>query len=73
MLLPAPGPDGEVYVTTAQAAEAMGVGAPAVRYWVRKGYLPEKLPGVYALTAVTAAEKLARDAEARSRFRQAAA
>jgi DNA-binding transcriptional MerR regulator len=29
----------EVYVTTNQAAELCGVGAPAVRQWVRRGHL----------------------------------
>jgi len=72
VLLPDAAPDGEVYLTTAQAAEAMGVKPPAVRRWVRIGYLPETAPGVYAFSAVTAAEKLARDAAARTRFQDAA-
>ena len=69
MLLPDPAPDGEVYVTMAQAAEAMGVKPAAVRRWVRIGHLPEAAAGVYALSAVAAAEKAARDAAARTRFR----
>lgn len=67
MLLPDPAPDGEIYVTTAQAAEAMGLKPPAIRRWVKIGYLPEAAPGVYAFSAVAAAERLARDAEARTR------
>ena len=78
MLLPDAAPDGEVYLTTAQAAEAMGVTPRMVRYWVESGYLPEAVPGkkgrgrsaLYAFKAVTAAERLARDAEAAARFRK---
>ena len=73
MLLPDPAPDGEIYVSTAQAAEAMRLQPPAIRRWVKIGYLPEAAPGVYAFSAVTAAEKLARDAEARTRFQPVAA
>ncbi len=47
MLLPDPAPDGEIYLTTAQAAEAMRVKPPVVRRWVRIGYLPEVAPGWY--------------------------
>ena len=56
-------------MTTARAAEAMGVKPAAVRRWVRIGHLPEAVPGVYAFSAVAAAEKAARDAAARTRFR----
>lgn len=73
MLLPDPAPDGEVYVTTGQAAEAMDVTEHTVRRWVRAGYLTRAAPGLYASSAVTAAEKLARDAEARTKFQAAAA
>jgi hypothetical protein len=69
MLLPDPAPDGEIYLTTAQAAQAMGVKPAAVRRWVRIGHLPEAAPGVYAFGTVAAAEKAARDAAARTRFR----
>jgi predicted site-specific integrase-resolvase len=73
MLLPDPAPDGEVYVTTGQAAEAMRVTPHTVRRWVRSGYLKPAAPGLYSFTAVAAAEKRSRDAEARTRFRQEAA
>jgi|HubBroStandDraft_6_1064221.scaffolds.fasta_scaffold191766_2 hypothetical protein len=73
MLLPDPAPDGEIYVTTAQAAEAMRLKPPAIRRWVKIGYLAEAAPGWYAFSAVTAAERLARDAEARTRFQPVAA
>lgn len=66
MLLPDPAPDGEIYVTTAQAAAAMGRRPPAVRRWVRIGYLAEAAPGLYAFSAVCAAEKRARDAAVRT-------
>ena len=73
MLLPDPAPDGEIYLTTKLAAQVVGLQPPAVRRWVKIGYLPEAAPGVYAFSAVTAAEKLARDAEARTRFQPVAA
>ena len=66
MLLPDPAPDGKVYVTTAQAALAMGRKPPAIRRWVRIGYLAEAAPGLYEFSAVTAAEKKARDAAIRT-------
>ena len=65
MLLPDPAPDGEIYLTTAQAAEAMSVTPPARRRWVRIGYLAGVGPGFYAFSAVAAAQKAARDAAAR--------
>ncbi|HEV2255383.1 MAG TPA: hypothetical protein VGS06_19555 [Streptosporangiaceae bacterium] len=66
MLLPDPAPDGEIYLTTAQAAQAMGRKPPAIRRWVRIGYLPEAAPGLYAFSAVAAAEKRAREAAIRT-------
>jgi excisionase family DNA binding protein len=80
MLLPDAAPDGEVYLTTVQAAEAMSVTPRTVRYWVASGYLPEAVPGrkgrggsaLYAFSAVTGAERLARDAAAATRFQSVA-
>jgi predicted site-specific integrase-resolvase len=72
MLLPDPAPDGEIYLTTAQAAEAMDVTTHTVRRWVRSGYLTEAAPSVYAFSAVTTAERVAREAATRTRFQQAA-
>ena len=66
MLLPEPAPDGQIYVSTAQAAAAMGRKPPAVRRWVRIGYLAEAAPGLYRLSDVAAAEKRARDAAIRT-------
>ena len=81
MLLPDPAPDGEIYISTAQAAKAMGRQPPAIRRWVRVGYLQEAAPGLYKLSDVTAAEAKARqaavrtsgtDTRARPRFEEAA-
>lgn len=66
MLLPDPAPDGEIYVTTAQAAKATGRQPPAIRRWVKLGYLVEVAPGLYALSAVTDAEARARDGAVRT-------
>ena len=66
MLLPDPAPDGCIYLTTAQAAQVTGRKPPAIRRWVRIGYLPEAAPGLYEFSAVTRAEKLARDAAIRT-------
>jgi hypothetical protein len=66
MLLPDPAPDGEIYVTTAQAAQAMGRQPPAIRRWVKLGRLPESAPGIYRLSDVAAAEQLAREAAIRT-------
>jgi excisionase family DNA binding protein len=60
VLLPDAAPDGEIYVNTAQAAEAMGVKQPTIRSWVRAGRLPEPAPGWYKLSDVAAAEAIAR-------------
>lgn len=66
VLLPDPAQDGEIYLTTAQAAAAMGRKPPAIRRWVRIGYLAEAAPGLYRFSDVTAAEKRARDAAIRT-------
>lgn len=60
MLLPDPAPDGDVYVSTAQAARAMGVKPPTIRSWVKLGYLPEAALRAYRLSDVSAAEAIAR-------------
>lgn len=66
MLLPPPGPDGEIYVFTKDAAKAMGVAACTVTQWRRRGYLepvegsPPHKP-LYRLSDVRRAEKTTRD------------
>jgi hypothetical protein len=59
--LPAPGPDGRIYVNTKTAAAAMGVTPAAVTHWRKRGYLaplagsPPRKP-LYAWDDVVAAE-----------------
>lgn len=71
MLLPDRAPDGRVYLTVRQAAEAAGVKPPAVRRWERLGYLTRVATdsrghAIHELSAVLGAEKLARDAAVRT-------
>jgi DNA-binding transcriptional MerR regulator len=71
VLLPDESSDGEIYLTAAEAAAVAGVKPPAVRRWVRIGYLTPaaKDPrgrALYTFAAVTRAEKLARDAAIRT-------
>lgn len=71
VLLPDESPDGETYLTTAQAAAIAGVKPPAIRRWVRIGYLTPAAKdhhgrAVYTFAAVTRAEKQARDAAIRT-------
>jgi len=71
MILPAAAPDGKTYLSTSQAAEAAGVQPPAVRRWVRIGYLDpvardEHGRSLYEFSAVMDAEKMARDAAVRT-------
>ncbi|MFI6594968.1 hypothetical protein ACIBHX_01900 [Nonomuraea sp. NPDC050536] len=65
------GPDGERYVTRAQAAEVKGVSVGAIDGWIRKGYLaplegcpPRRL--LFNLADVDAAELLAYEAAVRT-------
>jgi len=66
LLLPPEAGDGEVYVLTKTAAEAMGVAMCTISQWARRGYLtpmpwsPPRKP-VYRLSDVRKAEKLTRD------------
>jgi predicted site-specific integrase-resolvase len=66
LLLPDAAEDGETYVFTKAAAEAMGVAECTVSQWRRRGYL-EPVPGspprkpLYRLSDVRRAEKLTRD------------
>lgn len=71
LILPAIAPDGKTYLSTAQAAQAAGVQPPAVRRWVRVGYLEPVATdargrALYEFDAVMGAEKLARDAAVRT-------
>jgi len=68
VFLPAPGPDGKIYLTAARAGEAFGVKPDTIRRWERIGYLAA-VPGsreaggaLYEFTAIGRAEKRARDA-----------
>ena len=70
-MLPDESPDGETYLTVTQAAMIAGVKPPAVRRWVKVGYLtPAAKDGrgraLYTFAAVTKAEKAARDAAIRT-------
>jgi hypothetical protein len=62
--LPEPGPDGEIYLNTKQAAAAARVAPCTITRWRSLGYL-ERLPGcssrkhLYARSAVLDAERLA--------------
>jgi hypothetical protein len=58
--LPNPAPDGEIYVSTALAAKAMGVKPRTIHSWLALGYLPKVRPGWYKLSDVAAAEATAR-------------
>ena len=66
MLLPPAGPDGEVYVFTKDAAEAMGVAPCTVSQWRKRGYLkplegsPPRKP-LYRLSDVRRAERITRE------------
>lgn len=65
------GPDGEEYLTSKQAAEAMDVQPATIASWRRKGYLtavagsPKNRP-VYRRIDVARAEKMAYDAAVRT-------
>jgi len=66
LLLPGPSDDGETYILTKAAAEAMGVAVCTISQWRRRGYLepvkgsPPRKP-LYRLSDVRRAEKLTRD------------
>ena len=66
MLLPPEAADGETYVFTKTAAEAMGVAPCTISQWARRGYMkpmswsPARHP-VYRWSDVQAAEKLTRE------------
>ncbi len=71
MLLPERAPDGCIYLTPAQAGEAMGVSAAAVLRWEKAGYLEaavkdERGRRLYEYGAVIEAEFLARQAAIRT-------
>ena len=71
MVLPEPGPDGLIYLTSAQAGELTGVSAAAVLRWERAGYLAAAGKGsrgrrLYEYGAVIDAEFQARQAAIRT-------
>lgn len=61
MELPDPGPDGRIYLTTAQAAKVFGVAACTISQWKARGYLqplagsPDRKP-LYEYGALAEAE-----------------
>lgn len=45
------------YVTQAEAARLVGVAAPTIMYWIKKGLLPAKKSGRILLIAMSDLEK----------------
>lgn len=69
--LPAPGPDGRIWLTTKQAAEEMHVAPCTITAWRHKGYLtphpasPPRHP-LYCMDGLIKAEQCAREAALRT-------